>query len=307
LKNARRVTNPYAVQYLINKHPDFHKSAKVCPKCYTKAYKKNKKIVLRRSVPNSTSENVYDDRNLLSDNQIDVDLHVTPTSTNNKSNESGDITLNIKRTIKTHSSCIICNSTNNLKKITLRAQSYAFINSNIIIPSGARCCSSHLSDGLLSEDAMKMLRVFSESTTMPIKELERLIQEGRQIALNKDLDFDNVTSLSDDYYQLMGVSRNDFEIMVNCIKKTVRSIFTHSYRTCLAILPVKLRTGLSHSILSVLFKIIRRVIGKCIRTATKAIIMDFVPLDLGLGYISRDFIKNHTQRLRYFSLMIEMT
>jgi len=109
LKNAKRVTNPYAVQYLINKHPDFHKSAKVCSKCYTEAYKKNKKIVLRRSVPNSTSENVYDGRNLLStsDNQIDVDLHVTPTSTNNKSNESGDVTLNIKRTIKTHSSCII--------------------------------------------------------------------------------------------------------------------------------------------------------------------------------------------------------
>jgi len=157
LKNVRRVTNPYAVQYLINKHPDFHKSAKVCPKCYTEAYKKkNKKIILRRSVPNSTSENVYDDRNLPSifDNQIDVDLHVTLTSTNTKSNESADVTLNIRRIIKTHSNCIICKSTNNLKKVTLRAQSYEFINSNIIIPSGARCCSSHLSDGLLSENAI---------------------------------------------------------------------------------------------------------------------------------------------------------
>jgi len=95
----------------------------------------------------------------------------------------------------------------------------------------------------------------------------------------------------------MGVSRNDFEIMANCIKKTVRSTSTRSYRTCLAVLLVKLRTGLSHSILSVLFKISRRVIGKCIRTATKTLIVDFVPLHLGLGHISReDFIKNHTQK-----------
>jgi len=138
-------------------------------------------------MPNFTSENVYDDRNLpsTSDNQMDVDLHVTPTSTNNKSNESADVTLNIRRTIKMHSSCIICKSTNNLKNVTLRAQSYAFVNSNIIIPSGTRYCSSRLSDGLLSEDAMKKLRVFSESTTMSIKELERLILEVWKIALKK--------------------------------------------------------------------------------------------------------------------------
>jgi len=42
---------------------------------------------------------------------------------------------------------------------------------------------------------MKKLRVFLESTTMSIKELKRLIQEVRKIALKKDLDFDNVTSI----------------------------------------------------------------------------------------------------------------
>jgi len=206
-------------------------------------------------VPNFTSENVYD-RNLPStfDNQMDVDLHVTPTSTNNKLNESADVTLNIRRTIKTYTSCIICKSTNNLKKVTLRAQSYAFINFNIIIPSGVRCCSSHLSDGLLSEDAMKKLRVFSVSTIMPIKELERLIQEARKIALKKGLDFDIISLSDDDYYQLTDVSRNDFEIMANCIKKTIRSTSTRSYRTCLAVVLLKFRIGLSHSILSVFLK-----------------------------------------------------
>jgi len=84
--------------------------------------------------------------------------------------------------------------------------------------------------------------------------------------------------------------------MANCIKKTIHLISTRSYRTCLAVPLLKLRIGLSHSILSVFFKISRRVISKCIRTATRALIVDFVPLHLGLGHISRDFIKIHTQK-----------
>lgn len=297
-KNARRIANAYAIQYMINKYPRFHKSSRVCPKCYTEAYKKNKKIKLRAS----TSENVRDDRSspTTSDTQIQVneDLNVTQ-SNSSKSNELKDVTLNIRRTIKTHSHCIICKTTNNLKKITLKAQSHAFINSNIIIPSGSRCCSSHLCDGLLSEDAMKSLKVFSESTVIPVKELESLMQEVRKIALKKALDFDNPTCLSDnDYYQLTGISRNDFEIMANSIKNSIHLTSTRTHRTCLALLLVKLRTGLSHSVLSVLFKISRRVIGKCIHTVTKALMVNFVPLHLGLEHISReDFIKNHTRKV----------
>lgn len=60
---------------------------------------------------------------------------------------------------------------------------------------------------------------------------------------------------------------------------------------------MKLRTGLSHSILSILFAMDKRKIGKAITAARKAL-MSFVPRFLGVGHISCEaIIMNHTTKM----------
>ena len=61
---------------------------------------------------------------------------------------------------------------------------------------------------------------------------------------------------------------------------------------------MKLRTGLSHSILSTLFQMPRRYIGKTIDSVRKDVMDKFVPLHLGLEHIGREyFIEHHTRDL----------
>jgi len=61
---------------------------------------------------------------------------------------------------------------------------------------------------------------------------------------------------------------------------------------------MKLRTGLSHSLLSTLFQMPRRYIGKAIESARTALMNKFVPFHLGLDHISREyFIEHHTRDL----------
>jgi len=113
------------------------------------------------------------------------------------------------------------------------------------------------------------------------------------------LDFENRGALDDlDYYRLTGISSANFDKLFSCISSEIRNTSARSARTCLAILLVKLRTGLSHSILSTLFIMSRRAIGKAIHSARIALMKCFVPMHLGLDHITRkDFITHHTRNM----------
>ncbi|KAL6258253.1 hypothetical protein P5V15_010186 [Pogonomyrmex californicus] len=67
----------------------------------------------------------------------------------------------------------------------------------------------------------------------------------------KGLDFDDFSALDDkDYYKLTGLMKEQFNVVAQCVSE-VRST-KGSERVCLALLLIKLRTGLSNTILSTL-------------------------------------------------------
>ncbi|KYN28908.1 hypothetical protein ALC57_01669 [Trachymyrmex cornetzi] len=99
-----------------------------------------------------------------------------------------------------------------------------------------------------------------------------LLGNLRSIAARKGLDFDYLPALTDsDYYNLAGLKKDHFNSVANCIKKHIKSTSGRSYRTCLALLLTKLRTGLSISVLSTLFALSKRRAGRAIAAARVAL------------------------------------
>lgn len=176
---ARRIKDPYAIEYLRSKKCVFDSSSLVCVRCFTDAYKNNKKVVMRQN--RRALSVVEEDQDIGSlpstseTNETNTDLNTTSFSNINK-NESS-VTLKIKRTSNSHSNCFLCKSKNNLQDITLKARCQAFIQTNVMIPPGARCCRTHLLDGLLDDEAIKNINEFSENITIHSTELEQLLQE----------------------------------------------------------------------------------------------------------------------------------
>ena len=126
-----------------------------------------------------------------------------------------------------------------------------------------------------------------------------MLNELRYFAQKRSLNFDIPGAMSDsDYLRLTGISASNFEDLFEHVKMVLRSTVNRSSRTCLGIMLMKLRTGLSHSILSTLFQMPQRYIGRAIDSARKALMEKFVPLHLGSDQISRvHFMNYHTRDL----------
>lgn len=215
------------------------------------------------------------------------------------------IPLPILSTGKSHSSCCICKKRGN-KFVSLPAECRhtIFIVTGCLILSGARSCSEHLTkENSLKEDAIRILKNLDNGQTTYFNktELQALISNIRTVALKNEknrIDFDNDRGLDEeDYINLTGITKNDFEDLVSHAK-SIRASKNRSIKTCIALLLVKLRTGLSNRMLSTLFNVEKTGVRRAISTARKELTQNFTPKYVGFEHISRqDIINDHTRPL----------
>ncbi|CAC5361416.1 unnamed protein product [Mytilus coruscus] len=100
------------------------------------------------------------------------------------------------------------------------------------------------------------------------------------------------TNSKEDYQRLTGLTRNQFEAVANT---DLRISEIRSVKTCLAILLVKLRTGLSNSILATLFSFEIHQIQRATHAARSSLMKSFVPSFLGFQHMSHEkFTRDHT-------------
>ena len=127
--------------------------------------------------------------------------------------------------------------------------------------------------------------------------MAQILNELREIA-NKNshaLDFDNDNAMSDvDYIRLAGITKLQFQIVRDSLS-SLRSTSSRSTRTALALLLVKLRTGLSLAAISTLFGVKKGTCSKAIHSARVSLMAYFVSQYLGLSHIERNTVnKDHT-------------
>ncbi|CAG2236796.1 unnamed protein product [Mytilus edulis] len=124
-------------------------------------------------------------------------------------------------------------------------------NTEIDVQSNSRCCPNHLLGNYFTQESISKIPEVNNTTLFNRSDITDLLDRVRgTLTLNGKLNFDCAHSLSEeDYQRLTGLTRNQFEAVANTVTD-LRKSEIRSVKTCLAILLVKLRTGLSNSILA---------------------------------------------------------
>lgn len=213
------------------------------------------------------------------------------------------IKLDIPRATSSSALCIVCgkarqtDSRRTFKTLLPKCRAKIFVKTGIVVTDGVRVCLKHFDGDFLSEECYSSITSFSDSFNATSQDIKELLNEVRVIALqgSNTLNFDDSSAMVDtDYMRLTGVTKSQFDSIMSHLS-TLRSTSTRSSRTALALLLVKLRTGLSLSVISTLFGIRKNSCSKAIHAARTALMTSFVPKYLGLSHIDRDqIIRDHT-------------
>ena len=223
-------------------------------------------------------------------------------STSDQQKSPPSVSLSLASTAKTHAYCCICKKPGpKLVVIPTESRTAVFVERNVLIPPGNRCCPVHFDNGAISSDAIQQIptteNAFINRTTITelLQQLRSLCQKNEKQCLNFD---DEKTFTDTDYKSLLGISKDNFHDICDAVQGFVKNTPARSLTTSVAIFFCKLKTGLSNVILSTLFRTSKSSLRRAISAVRKALLINFVPENLGFHHISRDqIINDHTRPL----------
>lgn len=222
---------------------DISESAVICNKCSHLCYKKKQNI------------------NTIAQSQRSVsDVYNPPVKVprpQNPDRSPPSVTLAIPSTSTSHSYCFVCKKPGpKLIVASTYARFRAYIQCELFVQSGSRCCPCHIEDGILSRDALEKVKATKSSCHLNRTSILDFLQQAREEVLKKEgkrVDFDDPTCLSDsDYHNLTGLTKEQFDYVLTHVNN-IRPTKTRSIRTCLAILLTKLRCGMDNQMLGTIF------------------------------------------------------
>jgi len=177
--------------------------------------------------------------------------------------QSPTLTINVQTSGKCHSKGVVCNKQERfMSVVSEKARIDFFKRTGVLLQKKARTCQTHLTNGLLKmavTDATALKAKVSTSMRMSGREVSEILRNLTQSNEKSKLVFDHPGNLSsDDYLNLTGLTESQFDDMVGHAEtEDIRNTRVRSLRTCIAILMVKLRTGLGNTVLGSLFSMNR--------------------------------------------------
>jgi hypothetical protein len=185
------------------------------------------------------------------------------------------IALPISTTGQSHSRCFICGKPGpKLVRIKKEARHDIFIELNIILSKGARCCPKHLTENSFCKEAFMLLknnkniRNVSHFTCEEVHTLIENIRKAAKDNRNKRVDFDDNGMNDNDYESLTGLNRAQFDDLLTYIKNSKKSQ-NRSIRGSLGVFLTKLRTGLSNRILGTIFNMTKSQVRRSFASIRK--------------------------------------
>ncbi|XP_062619312.1 uncharacterized protein LOC134280876 [Saccostrea cucullata] len=232
-----------------------------------------------------------------SDDEYQIQASVRPTP---KSPPS--VSLPIASTVKSHAYCFICKKPGpKLVQVSSACRLSVFVQHNILIAEGNRCCPNHLRDGVLTPDSLQNLKTTDHVFLNKHSVLDLLSKMRHLCQVNKNyrLDFDNKESLTnEDYTSLTGLTKENFQDLYQIVHHHIKNTPSRSVRTTLAIFLCKLNSGLSNRFLATLFNVTKSSLRRAIKTVRQVLMNNLVPQNLGFHHVSREkVIKDHTRPL----------
>lgn len=209
------------------------------------------------------------------------------------------IHLPISSTVKSHAYCFICKRPGP-KLVVMPSESRlsVFVEKNILIAEGNRCCPNHLKDGILTPEALQNLKTTDHIFLNKHSVLD-LLGKMRQTNKSHRLNFDSSDDLRDeDYISRTGLSKENFHIQFETVHHLIKNTPSRSSKTTLAIFLCKLNSGLSNRFLATLFNLTKSSLRRAVKTARQALMENFVPYHLGFQHVTREeLIQDHTRPL----------
>ena len=222
------------------------------------------------------------------------------------------VSLPVRYTTSSHKYCVICHSLFDAKPSVVMPANIrltTLIQHAIYLRPGVRCCENHLDNNGLKPEALNMIKAnYAPITSLVADDVINIIDEltshvkestlGSFMYKQSSISFDNPFQYSDhEYHILTGIYKSDFDTL--CQHVEMRNTDNRSISMAIGCLLVKLRLGLSNSVIATLVSIDdRRTIRHIIESARKALMKHFVPSYLGFHHVSREtFIKCHTRPL----------
>ncbi|XP_052706742.1 uncharacterized protein LOC128182176 [Crassostrea angulata] len=126
------------------------------------------------------------------------------------------VTLPLQSTANTHAYCVLCRRPGpKLVVVPAQTRFTFFLEQNILISSGARCCPAHIVNDTINTESIENLVPPKDTSFVNRTTIMELVEQLREEALqrgSKRIDFDDPSSLSDrDYLTLTGLRKCDFD------------------------------------------------------------------------------------------------
>ena len=196
-----------------------------------------------------------------------------------------------------NSSCILCNSSANVHRLSLECRVNVFVMKNIYIPEYVNCCNRHLdSNGHILQPLLSALRYINRPFVIKGQQLQTFLQALRDVANSKSC-YDNENCFTDDDFKTVApITKEQFQdLYTYCDRVPQEHGFRSISKKDLLTFLCKLRQGLSDEFLKVIFRYSsRQSVSLAITKVRQSLLQRFVPMNIGFQAITRDeYITNH--------------
>jgi hypothetical protein len=132
----------------------------------------------------------------------------------------------IKSISTSQSKCLVCGSAQGRRRISLENRMDIWVRTRIFVSPGNRHCAKHIENGRLTDESLSAIKVKKAYSYLTGTEVSAFLHALTDLHLKprKILTFDEDSGLtSGDYHMLLGVSRENFDLMMGCIKGPIKS------------------------------------------------------------------------------------
>lgn len=194
--------------------------------------------------------------------------------------------------------CIICNTQNEIHRLSVECRVQVFIKRNIYIPDNVRSCRHHLTDnGCFLDCLLPGLQSINRPYIIRGQQLQVFLQGMRNVVIQRGtgIDCDNLTV--EEFACMSPINRQQFEELLAFCDPVLQNNGTvrHVNKKYLLIYLCKMRQGLSDAFLKVIFnESTRQNVSSIVDLVKLSLLQRFVPGNIGPESITRQqFIDQH--------------
>ncbi|XP_066600076.1 uncharacterized protein [Prorops nasuta] len=193
--------------------------------------------------------------------------------------------------------CIICNISNNVRRLSIQCRVQIFIETDIYIPDNVRSCEHHLNEnGFLLKILLPALRFINRPYVMKSSQLQMFLHKLRNVGANRSRGIDEKFLTEEEFQCIAPINKQQFEeLFTYCEPVLEKGKLNYISRKDLLVFLCKIRQGLSDDFLKIIFDYpSRQTVSYIVSNVRTSLLQRFVPANIGPESITRqEFITQH--------------